>query len=64
MYSNLVNRLRRSFSFRLNLWYASIFTLSACSLFFFLYLLLSVAIGRIRTRRSSRPSLRNTPRRI
>lgn len=46
MYSNLPNRLRRSFSFRLNLWYASIFTLSALALFVFLYLLLSVAIGR------------------
>jgi signal transduction histidine kinase len=46
MYSNLLNRLRRSFSFRLNLWYASIFTLSACALFFFLYLMLSVAMGR------------------
>ncbi|HZQ48532.1 MAG TPA: HAMP domain-containing sensor histidine kinase [Verrucomicrobiae bacterium] len=46
MYSNLLNRLRRSFSFRLNLWYASIFTLSACALFLFLYLMLSVAIGR------------------
>ncbi len=46
MSSNLLNRLRRSFSFRLNLWYASIFTLSACALFLFLYLMLSVAIGR------------------
>ena len=42
---NPVKLLRRSFSFRLNLWYASIFTLSACVLFFFLYLLFSVAIG-------------------
>src|SRR5579872_197624 len=46
MSSNLLNRLIRTFSFRLNLWYASIFTISACALFLFLYLLLSVAIGR------------------
>ena len=46
MSSNLLNRLGRTFSFRLNLWYASIFTFSACALFLFLYLLLSVAMGR------------------
>ncbi|HEX4644224.1 MAG TPA: HAMP domain-containing sensor histidine kinase [Verrucomicrobiae bacterium] len=46
MSSNLVNRLGRTFSFRLNLWYASVFTASACALFVFLYFLLSDAIGR------------------
>ncbi len=46
MYSNLLNRLRGSLGFRLNLLYASIFTLSACALFLFVYLFLSVAIGR------------------
>ncbi|MDB6067950.1 MAG: two-component sensor histidine kinase [Pedosphaera sp.] len=46
MSSNLLNRIGRTFSFRLNLWYASIFTVSACALFLFVYLMLSVAIGR------------------
>jgi signal transduction histidine kinase len=36
----------RTFAFRLNLWYTVIFTLSAISLFFVLYGLLSVAIDR------------------
>ena len=45
MFSNPLNRLGRAFSFRLNLWYASIFTLSACALYFFLYVLLAVAMG-------------------
>ena len=44
MFSNPLERLGSAFSFRLNLWYASIFTVSACGLYFFLYLLLSVAI--------------------
>ncbi len=44
MSSNLLDRFGSAFSFRLNLWYASIFTVSACGLYFFLYLLLSVAI--------------------
>ena len=41
-----VNRLGRAFSFRLNLWYASIFTLSACALYAFLYVLLVIAMGQ------------------
>jgi signal transduction histidine kinase len=45
MSSNLLNRFGRTISFRLNLWYAAIFTVSACALFVFLYLLLAVAIG-------------------
>jgi signal transduction histidine kinase len=45
MSSNLLKRLGRTFSFRLNFWYASIFTVSACALFFFVYILLSAAIG-------------------
>ena len=46
MSSSLLNRASRTFSVQLNLWYASIFTISACALFAFLYLLLSVAIER------------------
>jgi signal transduction histidine kinase len=46
MSSSLLNRLSRTFSVRLNVWYASIFTISACALFVFLYFLLSVAIER------------------
>src|SRR5947209_6062033 len=46
MFSNPLNRLGRTFSFRLNLWYASIFTISACALFLFLYVLLAMAMGR------------------
>ena len=45
MSSNPLNRLGRTFGFRLNLWYASVFTLSACCFYLFLYLLLSAAIG-------------------
>ncbi|MDB6108960.1 MAG: two-component sensor histidine kinase [Pedosphaera sp.] len=46
MFSNLLNRFGRTISFRLNFWYASIFIVSACALFVFLYLLLAVAIER------------------
>ncbi|MDB6017917.1 MAG: two-component sensor histidine kinase [Pedosphaera sp.] len=46
MFSNLLNRFGRTISFRLNLWYASIFIISACALFLFLYFLLAVAIER------------------
>jgi len=46
MSSNLLNRLRRTFSFRLNLWYASVFTATTCALFFFTYVLLLMAMGR------------------
>src|SRR5882724_9691938 len=46
MSSNLVNRFGRTISFRLNLWYAAIFIVSACALFLFLYFLLAVAIER------------------
>jgi signal transduction histidine kinase len=44
MSSNLLKRLGRTFSFRLNLWYASVFCFSACALFLFLYVLLSMAL--------------------
>jgi signal transduction histidine kinase len=40
-----INRLGRTFSFRLNLWYASIFTISACILYLFLYIFLSLAMN-------------------
>lgn len=46
MSSNPLNRLGRTFGFRLNLWYTSVFTLSACCFYLFLYLLLSLAIER------------------
>jgi signal transduction histidine kinase len=46
MSSNMINRLRRAFSFRLNLWYASIFMASAIVLYILMYLLLYVAINR------------------
>jgi signal transduction histidine kinase len=46
MSSNPLNRLGRAFSFRLNLWYASVFTVSACALFVFLYVLLVIAMGQ------------------
>jgi signal transduction histidine kinase len=39
-------RFPRSFSFRLNLWYALIFTVSAISLFAVIYWLLALSIGR------------------
>lgn len=44
MFSNHLNRVGRTFSFRLNLWYASIFTLSACGLYIFMYVMLAVAM--------------------
>jgi|HubBroStandDraft_1064217.scaffolds.fasta_scaffold02624_10 signal transduction histidine kinase len=46
MFSKLHNRLLRSFSLRLNLWYAGVFTVSAAVLFGVLYLLLASAMGR------------------
>lgn len=46
MFSKPLNRLRRTFSFRLNFWYASVFSLSAFALYLFLYVLLAVAMGR------------------
>src|SRR3954454_5569636 len=46
MSSNLLNRFGRTISFRLNLWYASIFILSAGALFLFLYFLVAAAIER------------------
>jgi signal transduction histidine kinase len=46
MLSNLLDRFGRTISFRLNLWYALIFIVSACALFVVLYLLLAVAIER------------------
>src|SRR4051794_32749348 len=46
MSSRLLNRLARSFTLQLNLWYASIFILSAGFLFLAIYLLLASAIQR------------------
>ena len=46
MSSNLFSSLRRTVSFRLNFWYASIFTLSAGVLFLFVYFLLASAVQR------------------
>jgi signal transduction histidine kinase len=46
MFSKLSNHLLRSFSLRLNLWYAAVFTLSAVTLFGILYLLLAAAMER------------------
>lgn len=43
---NPLNRIGRSFSLRLNLWYASIFTLSACALYVFIYVVLAVTMDR------------------
>jgi signal transduction histidine kinase len=42
----LLNRAIRTISFRLNLWYASMFTGSAIILFLLLYVLISVAVER------------------
>lgn len=44
MSSNLLDRFGRTVSFRLNLWYAAIFSASGCVLFFSVYFFLSVAI--------------------
>jgi signal transduction histidine kinase len=46
MSSNLINRLRRNLSFRLNVWYAAVFMLSAVALYGLIYLLLSYAVTR------------------
>src|SRR5580693_759972 len=46
MSSNPLNRLGRTISFRLNLWHASIFTVSACLLYVVLYFLISIGIER------------------
>jgi signal transduction histidine kinase len=46
MSSNLLSRFTRSLSFRLNLWHASVFIISAVLLYGFLYFLLSAAIER------------------
>ena len=43
---SLLKQISRSLSFRLNLWYASIFTASTVALFLLLYVLLSLAIER------------------
>ena len=43
---NILDRIGRTLSFRLNLWHAGIFTVSACILYLFLYILLSVAMER------------------
>lgn len=44
MSSRVLNRLTRTIGFRLNLWYALVFTGSAAVLYFFIYLLLSNAM--------------------
>lgn len=46
MSSNPLNRLGRTISFRLNLWHASIFTVSACLLYVVLYFMISIGIER------------------
>jgi len=46
MSSNPLNHLGRTISFRLNLWHASIFTVSACLLYVVLYFLISIGIER------------------
>jgi signal transduction histidine kinase len=49
MFSRLLDQARdfiRTISFRLNLWYAFIFTISAAALFVLLYVLLSMAVDR------------------
>ena len=46
MFSNPLRHVGRTFSFRLNLWYASIFTLSAIALYAFLYIMLARAMDR------------------
>lgn len=44
MYLKSLERLSRSLSFRLNIWYTFVFTGSAAALYLFMYLLLSTAI--------------------
>lgn len=46
MFLKTLERLTRTISFRLNLWYAFLFTASAAALYLFMYLLLSSAIER------------------
>lgn len=46
MYSKALSGLTRTISFRLNVWYALIFTASAAALYVFIYLLLSAAMER------------------
>jgi signal transduction histidine kinase len=46
MFSRLLNTFSRTISFRLNVWYASIFVASAACLFVLLYALVAVAIDR------------------
>jgi len=46
MSSNLLSRIGRTVTFRLNLWYASIFIASAAVLFVLVYLLLAAAVER------------------
>jgi signal transduction histidine kinase len=46
MFSKLLDRLSRTLTFRLTLWYATIFTASALVLFALVYFLFSVAIER------------------
>jgi signal transduction histidine kinase len=46
MFLKPFSQFARTISFRLNLWYASIFTVSAAAIFVLLYVLLSVAVDR------------------
>lgn len=46
MFSKILERFIRTISFRLNVWYAFVFTASSAALYFFIYLLLSTAIER------------------
>ena len=44
MSSNPISQYLRTFGFRLNLWYAGIFTLSGAAMFYFLYWMLANAV--------------------
>jgi signal transduction histidine kinase len=46
MFSRLLNKVRRTVSFQLSLWYAATFILSAAALFVLTYALLSMAVDR------------------
>ena len=61
MSSNPLNRLTRSFTFRLSVGYATLFMFSAVILFGLLYLLLAQRC-KARTRKSSRPGSGNARR--
>ena len=68
MFSKSLSELSRSFSVRLSLWYALMFTLSAGIVFGLLYFLLAAALERkdhsgyapLRTRPEALPHYRNS----